>query len=451
MTAPTIVAGYTQNGNAGNSTTLIINTPTHANGDMIFVVWESDGDSSTASISGGGWTVLEGPQNVPAGATANAGAFYVWYKTASGEGASYTITQTVSERALAIAFAVTGAGGINAEATYSSGTDTSAEVGSVTSTVADTLRISTVVSNGVKTVSTLAGHTLLATHDYASAGTISVQYKTLASSGVDAGQTATLSTSSWGAYAWAIAPTGGTPVTVALAADVVVVAQPAATVDALQTVTVALATDVVAVAQPAATVVALQTVTVALQAAVVAIAQPAATVTTGGAVIVALAADVVAVAQPAATVVALQTVTVALQAAVVAIAQPTATVTTGGAVIVALAADVVAVAQPAATVVALQTVTVALAADVVAIAQPAATVTTGDLPVTVALGVDVIAVGQPSLIVLIAGFVDVTARRGFVLNAERDFELTAVRDLALIAERDFELTVVRDFTLTSRG
>jgi hypothetical protein len=209
MAAPSIVGGYTQNGNAANSTTLVINTPTHANGDVIFVVYVTDGDSATASISGGGWNVLEGPQNVPTSVLPTAGVFYTWYKTASGEGASYTITSTVSERSVAVAFAVTGAGGIDAEATFSSGTDSSAEVGAVVSTVADTLRISVVVSTGVRTVSTLAGsHNLLATHSYTSAGTVSVQYKTLASSGSDAGQTATLDGTGWAAHAWAIAPSG---------------------------------------------------------------------------------------------------------------------------------------------------------------------------------------------------------------------------------------------------
>jgi hypothetical protein len=131
---------------------------------------------------------------------------YIWYKTASSEGASYTITASTSERAVAIAFAVTGDNGIDAEATYATGTDTSAEVGAVTTTVAHTLRISVVVSQGVRTVSTLTGHTLLATHSYTSAGTISVQYKQVATAGADAGQTATLDTGGWGSHAWAIKP-----------------------------------------------------------------------------------------------------------------------------------------------------------------------------------------------------------------------------------------------------
>lgn len=207
MTAPSIVSGYTQNGNATNSTTLSLNAPTHADGDLIVVVYVTDADSpATASIGAGTWTVLEGPQDIPSSAGTGAGRFYVWYRTASSEPASYTITVSSAERSLAIAFAVSGAGGIDAEAVYATGSDSSAEVGSVTTTVADTLRISIVGSTGVRTVSTLTGHTLLATHSYTSAGTISVQHKTLASSGTDAGQTATMDSTYWCSFAFAIAP-----------------------------------------------------------------------------------------------------------------------------------------------------------------------------------------------------------------------------------------------------
>jgi hypothetical protein len=210
MAAPSIVSGYTQNGNAGNSTTLVINTPTHSNGDKIYVVWVTDGDNATASISGSGWTTLEGPQNVPTNLSATAGVMYVWYKTASSEPASYTITTSVSERSVAVAFAATGDNGIDAEGTYGSGTDLSAEVSSVTTTQADTLRISVIVSpRSPLTISTLTGHTLLGTHSYTSAGTISVQYKTVASAGTDSGQTATLDDDGWGTFTWAIAPNAG--------------------------------------------------------------------------------------------------------------------------------------------------------------------------------------------------------------------------------------------------
>ena len=131
---------------------------------------------------------------------------------------------------------------------------------------------------------------------------------------------------SWGARPWVVpfVVDSGTPVTVALAADVIAVAQPAVTVVAQQAATVALAADVVAVAQPAMTVDARQTITVALSADVVDITQPAAAVDARQAAVVALPADTVGVAQPAAAVDAQQIVTVALPADIVAVAQPAA-------------------------------------------------------------------------------------------------------------------------------
>lgn len=221
MAAPSIVAGYTQAGNASNATTLVVNVPTNTNGDLIFVVYVTDADSpTTASVSGSGWTTLEGPNDVSNTTIGTAGVFYVWYKTASSDSGTYTITASNSERAVAMAFAVTGHNGIDAEATYATGTDSSAESNTVTTTVADTLRISIVCSTGVRTVTTLTGHTLLATHSYTSAGTLSVQYKTIASAGADAGQTATLDSGGWGTYAFAIKPSSGTTYNQAAAGSV---------------------------------------------------------------------------------------------------------------------------------------------------------------------------------------------------------------------------------------
>lgn len=211
MAAPVIVGGtYTQNGNGSNSNTLTLDVPANSDGNLLIVVYVTDGDGSTASISGSGWTTLEGPQDIPSSLSSTAGTFYVWHKTANSDSGSWTITQTVSERALAVAFAVSGHNGIDAEATYLSGSDSSAESNNIITTVNDCLRISIVGSVGVRTVSTLADHALLVTQTYTSAGTISVQYKTVASAGSDAGQTATLDSTYWCTYAFAIKPAGGT-------------------------------------------------------------------------------------------------------------------------------------------------------------------------------------------------------------------------------------------------
>lgn len=211
MAAPSIVGStYTQAGNGSNSTTLVVNVPTNTDGNLIVVVYITDADSpTTASISGSGWTTLEGPQDVSNTTIGTAGVFYVWYKTASSDSGSYTITASNSERAVAIGFAVSGHNGIDVENTYATGTDTSAESGNLTTTVNDALRISIVGSTGVRTVSTLTDHTLLVTQSYTSAGTLSVQYKTIASAGADTGRTATLDSGGWCSYAFAIKPASG--------------------------------------------------------------------------------------------------------------------------------------------------------------------------------------------------------------------------------------------------
>lgn len=221
MTAPAIVGStYTEAGNGSNSTTLSLPIPTNSDGNLLVVVYVTDGDSSTASISGTGWTTLEGPQDIPSSLGSTSGSFYVWYKTASSDSGSWTITQTVSERALAVAFAVSGHNGIDVENTYLSGSDTSAESNNLTTTVNDCLRISIVGSVGVKTVTTLTGHTLLVTQTYTSTGTISVQYKTITSAGADTGQTATVGSSYWCTYAFAIKPASGTAYNQAAAGSV---------------------------------------------------------------------------------------------------------------------------------------------------------------------------------------------------------------------------------------
>lgn len=211
MTAPAIVSGYTQAGNGSNSTTLVINTCTYTAGDLIVLVYVTDADSpTTASPSGSGWSALEGPQDVSNTTIGTAGVFYVWTKTAGSEPGTVTITASNSERAVAMMFAVSGHNGVGVEATYATGTDSSAESNNLTTTVNDCLRISIVGSTGVRTVTTLTGHTLLATHSYTSAGTLSVQYKTIATAGSDTGQTATLDSGGWCTYAFAIKPPSGT-------------------------------------------------------------------------------------------------------------------------------------------------------------------------------------------------------------------------------------------------
>lgn len=196
-----IVAGHTTASRASSGTSIAINTPTHAAGDMLYVLYASDGDGDTASLTG---FSVYGPITLEGGG----GVFYRFTKTASGsEPASYTINNTVSERAVAFAFAVRDDNGINATGTNQAGTGTSATLPAVTSTEDNCLRISILTSNKDATpVSTGSGLTLLGTVGVSSGGTLSVQYKSLGAAGTDAAVTVTITSQAWLGHTIAIAP-----------------------------------------------------------------------------------------------------------------------------------------------------------------------------------------------------------------------------------------------------
>lgn len=202
---PQIVGNYTTAFRSTNGTTLACNVPACLDGDTIYYFWASDGDADSASISGTGWTALYTDVTLASSGVADSGSFYGWKRTASSEPSSYTVTAAISERSVIIAFAVRNDGGINVTATNNSGTNSTAVVNSLTTTLANCLRISIVAGTGDKTVTTLSGHTLLGTIGATSAATISVQYKALPSSGADASVNATTGTSFWSTFAFAIA------------------------------------------------------------------------------------------------------------------------------------------------------------------------------------------------------------------------------------------------------
>jgi hypothetical protein len=207
MPAPSIVAGYTTANNTGNGTTLACNVPTHTDGDIIYYAWATDGDSATATISGADWTLVYEGYNIPSTGVPDSGSFYLWKRTASSEPASYTVTSNVSERSVIVAWAVSGDGGIDATGTSASGMNSTIVAPSVTTLENNCLRISIIASVGDRRpVGTLTDHTLMVTHAYSSAATISVQYKEIPFLGVDPAATTTQNGSGWTAHAFAIEP-----------------------------------------------------------------------------------------------------------------------------------------------------------------------------------------------------------------------------------------------------
>ena len=207
MAAPTLGA-YTVASRTTNGTTLACNVPTYSAGNTIYYVFASDADAGAVSIDGSGWTTVVDNYAIPASGVPDAGRFSLWKRTAGSEPASYTASWSVSERAVLVAFVVQNDGGFNVSVVSANGSTSSPAVGDLTTTVADCLRISIIADSTDRTpIGTFSGHTLLVTQAAASAGTISVQSKALASSGTDTGVSTTQASTYWTTHTFAIAPT----------------------------------------------------------------------------------------------------------------------------------------------------------------------------------------------------------------------------------------------------
>ena len=206
--APGIV-GYTTAERTTNGLTLVVPVPTYTADDALYIAWADDGDGGSASISGTGWTAVVSDYTIPSTGVADSGSFYLWRRVAGSEPASYTVTATVSERAVAIAFVVRDDDGIDATGTSANGTDANITANAVTTTKNSALRFSIIASVSDKTpVGTLTGHTVLATHTFASAATISVQYKALPAAGTDGSATTTQTGNGWTSHVFAVAAPG---------------------------------------------------------------------------------------------------------------------------------------------------------------------------------------------------------------------------------------------------
>jgi hypothetical protein len=208
MAAPSIVPGYTVAARTSNGTTLAVTVPTHTDGDTLYFAWASDGDADSASISGADWTTVYDDYALPSTGVPDSGSFYLWKRTASSEPASYTVTASVSERSAAVAWAVENDNGINASGTSRTGTDDTITANAVTTTVANCLRISIIASVGDRTpVGTLPDHTVMVTQFYASAATLSIQWKAVPDVGIDPAAITDQTGNGWTSHVFAIAPT----------------------------------------------------------------------------------------------------------------------------------------------------------------------------------------------------------------------------------------------------
>lgn len=219
MTAPAIVAGHTTSTEPGNTTNHDIATPTHANGDVIYILAAIDSGGTSMTPPAGFAAVHANFSDV---AIASVARFSIWKKTASGEGGSYIWTSGAAERSVTVAFAVNGDVGINAVGTNATGTGTIATIPAVTTTLVDTLRISAVFTDGVSTPhSTPSGYTELAELSETSGASLSIQYKVLSGSGTSASEVVGLTSEEWVGITFAIESSAGSQTITPAAASAV--------------------------------------------------------------------------------------------------------------------------------------------------------------------------------------------------------------------------------------
>lgn len=182
MAGPTINTGHTTNIETSNTTSHTINAPTHSEGDVIYIFAATDGYTDSVTMT------------KPSGFTAlfeNATTFgdevfgSLWYKTAgASEPSTYTWTSDVSEKSTTMAWSISNDGGIDVLSGPHTGDGDTASCAPVTSTVDETLALRLVYTNG-ETLShgTASGHTKLDELEYASAASMSMQYKAYPSAG----------------------------------------------------------------------------------------------------------------------------------------------------------------------------------------------------------------------------------------------------------------------------
>lgn len=206
MTAPSIIAGFTQGSDGANTTSTSVTTPTNSAGQRIYVAVVSDAASDTMSITG--FSTKYSDVDI-----VSAGTFGLFYKTSSGsEPGSYTVSAGVSERRSWIAFVVDNDNGFDATASNATGTSSSAACNFATTTQANTLLINIVATDtsaGDSTPHAPATMTRLAQQFGTSAGAISVHYQAEATAGAwpDNANVSLNTSDQWLSVAFAIAPT----------------------------------------------------------------------------------------------------------------------------------------------------------------------------------------------------------------------------------------------------
>lgn len=195
-TPPTIVSGFTVYNAATNGTSRVINTPTHSIGDYIFVGYASDGNNDTASMAG--FTALFSDVAI----FSDQGVFCLFYKLAGGsEPATYTLTNTVSERCVMVAWAVRGMSNFhNTSGVYTSSAGTPYFPAMVT-TVPNCLRMNiTGTYKEAIPYGSIAGYTKMTEQYTVSGGSLAIYHKEILTPTTDPVVTTTQGTSATNWY-----------------------------------------------------------------------------------------------------------------------------------------------------------------------------------------------------------------------------------------------------------
>jgi len=182
FSTPTINAGHTVQSSANPLTNHSVDSPTHSEGDLIFIFAAIESNNGATMTAPSGFSSAY--QNHATYLDQSRGS--CWYKTASGsEPSSYTWTSDVAEGSASIAWSVSGHdGGIDSVSGSATGNGSSATALSVT-TASDNALVMRCLHTDSDTLShnTATGHTFVESVNPTGAVSISVQYEVQTTAG----------------------------------------------------------------------------------------------------------------------------------------------------------------------------------------------------------------------------------------------------------------------------
>lgn len=203
MSYPTINTGHTTQNSGSSVTNHVVNTPSHSEGDVIYIF--AGIDHAINMTQPAGFSIAFEDIYI----YSNAVTASLWYKTAgASEPSTYTWTSASAERSVSIAWSISNDGGIDVASNPHTGSSSTASCADVTPTVNNTLVLRLVATDGETLPHGIAaGHTQLDGISYFSGATISVQYETHGTAGAVGQILPSLSQSEeWGGGTICIAP-----------------------------------------------------------------------------------------------------------------------------------------------------------------------------------------------------------------------------------------------------